>query len=174
MLDRGDDVDPQAIESLAAQLRGDASLPLVLRGSGCGKGNATGRLTGGSLTLVAASLGTSWEIDTRGGILMLEDVGELPYRIDRMLQQLVGSGKFEKLAGVGIGAFTDCADDRYPEIGIRDLILDIVRPLGVPVVFELPFGHVRTNWAWPRGGRATIDAVRGVIRIEEQGVNRAA
>jgi muramoyltetrapeptide carboxypeptidase len=174
MLDRGDDVDPAAIESLASQLRGDASLPVVLRGTGHGGGNAAGRLVGGSLTLVAASLGTAWEIDTRGAILLLEDIAELPYRIDRMLQQLAGSGKLAQAAGIGIGAFTRCSDERYPEIEIRDVILAAISSLGVPVISELPFGHVRSNCAWPVGGRATIDGDRGEIRVVEQGVNRGA
>ena len=78
---------------------------------------ATGRLVGGSLTLVAASIGTSWEIDTRGAILLLEDRGERPYRIDRMLQQLRGAGKLARLAGVGLGDFSSCVDERYPELG---------------------------------------------------------
>ena len=75
---------------------------------------ATGRLVGGSLTLVAASIGTSWEIDTRGAILLLEDRGERPYRIDRMLQQLRGAGKLARLAGIGLGDFSSCVDERYP------------------------------------------------------------
>jgi muramoyltetrapeptide carboxypeptidase len=103
MLDRGTDVDPGAIAALAAQLRGEAQLPLALRGEGHGGGQAAGRLVGGSLTLVAASIGTPWEIDTRGAILLLEDVGERPYRIDRMLQQLLGAGKLAWIAGAAGG-----------------------------------------------------------------------
>jgi len=174
MLDRGGDVDPEVVASLAAQLRGEAKLPLVLRGTGHGGGSAGGRLVGGSLTLVAASIGTPWEVDTRGAILLLEDVAELPYRIDRMLQQLTGSGKLARLAGVGIGDFASCRDERYPEIGALDVIREVVRPLGVPLVTGLPFGHVRANFPWPVGGRATIDGDVGEIRVTEQGVSRAA
>jgi len=173
MLDRGDDVDGAAFASLLAQLRGEARLPLVLSGRGCGGGAASGRLVGGSLTMVAASIGTAWEIDTRGAILLLEDVGERPYRLDRMLQQLVGAGKLARVAGVGVGAFDGCVDERHPEVGALDVILDVTRSLRVPVVAELPFGHVRANFAWPMGGRATIDGDAGEIRIVEQGVRRA-
>jgi muramoyltetrapeptide carboxypeptidase len=174
MLDRGGDVDPEAIAALAAQLRGDAKLPLVLRGAGQRAGKASGRLVGGSLTLVAASIGTLWEIDTRGAILLLEDVGERPYRIDRMLQQLLGAGKLASLAGVGVGDFASCLDERYPETGALDVILAAVGDLGVPVVTGLPFGHVRANFPWTVGGRATIDGDAGEIRMTEQGVSRAA
>jgi len=174
MLDRGDDVDSEALASLAAQLRGDAILPVVLRGTGRGGGTCNGRLVGGSLTLLAASIGTAWEVDTRGAILLLEDVGERPYRIDRMLQQLVAAGKFARLAGVGIGDFASCVDERWPETGPLDVISEVVSSLGVPLVTNLPFGHVRTNQPWPMGGRATIDGEAGEIRVIEQGVGRAS
>ena len=174
MLDRGGDVDPAAFASLAAQLRGDAKLPLVLRGTGRGGGSAVGRLVGGSLTLVVASIGTPWEVDTRRAILMLEDVGERPYRIDRMLQQLLGAGKLAHLAGVGVGDFSTCRDERYLDTGALDVIHEVMRPLGVPLVTGLPFGHVRTNIAWPVGGHATIDGDVGEIRVSEQGVSRTA
>jgi len=111
MLDRGGDVDPEAFAMLVAQLRGEAVVPAALRGTGRGGGSASGRLVGGSLTLVTASLGTSWEVDTRGAILLLEDVGERPYRIDRMLQQLLGAGKVARVAGVGIGDFSTREDE---------------------------------------------------------------
>jgi muramoyltetrapeptide carboxypeptidase len=174
MLDRGDDVDPASIDSLVAQLCGSADLTQPIRGDAQGGGRAEGRLVGGSLTLVVASIGTTWEIDTRGVILLLEDVGERPYRIDRMLQQLRGAGKLERLAGVGIGDFSSCRDDRYPETGALDVIGDVFRPLGVPFVSGLPFGHVRSNAPWAVGCRATIDGDVGSIQILEQGVKRAA
>jgi muramoyltetrapeptide carboxypeptidase len=174
MLDRGGDVDAAALERLFAQLRGDEALPLVFSGTGNGGGRASGRLVGGSLTLVAASIGTPWEIDTRGAILLLEDVGERPYRIDRMLQQLRGAGKLAAVAGVGIGDFSSCVDDRFPETTVEDVILEALEPFGLPVVTGLPFGHVRDNFAWPLGGRATIDAGRGEIHVLEHGVSKAA
>jgi muramoyltetrapeptide carboxypeptidase len=174
MLDRGEDVDPEAIDSLTALLCGTAPLPLALRGEGQGGGRGEGRLVGGSLTLVAASIGTAWEIDTRGAILLLEDVGERPYRIDRMLQQLRSAGKLARLAGVGVGDFSSCVDDRFPECGVLDVIAEVFRPLGVPFVTGLPFGHVRANSPWVVGARANIDGEEGVLRIVEQGVRRAA
>ena len=174
MLDRGADVDRSAFELLFAQLRGDAALPVRLSGEGLGGGRAEGRLVGGSLTLVAASLGTVWEVETQGAILLLEDVGERPYRIDRMLQQLRGSGKLQRCAGIGLGAFTGCEDDRYPEPAVGAVLEEVLRPLGLPLVRGLPFGHVRENVGWPLGARATIDGDRGELKILERGVTRAA
>ncbi len=174
MLDRGGDLAPAALDTLVAQLTGTVQLPLVLRGKGRGGGAGRGRLTGGSLTLVTASLGSPWEIDTRGGILLLEDKAEAPYRIDRMLQQLRGAGVLAAVAGIGVGDFSTCVDERYPQPTALDVIEEVVQPLEIPLVTQLPFGHVRENFPWPTGARATLDGERGELRILERGVMRAS
>ncbi len=171
MLDRGGDVAAAALDALVAQLTGTVQLPLVLRGKGRGGGAGRGRLTGGSLTLVTASLGTPWEIDTRGAILLLEDTAEPPYRIDRMLQQLCAAGKLEHAVGIGIGDVSSCLDSRYGT-SVEAVIEEVLQPLRLPLVTGLPFGHVRANATWPLGGRASIDGSSGEVRILEQGVRR--
>lgn len=170
MLERGRALDKQAFEELLAQLGGATAEPL--RGRGVAGGRAKGRLIGGSLTMLAASIGTSWEVDTRGAILLLEEVGERPYRIDRMLQQLRGAGKLRELAGVGVGDFSSCQDAKYPSPDSEQVLLQALRPLRVPLVLGLPFGHVLANRAWPFGARATIDARRGEVAVLEAGVAR--
>ncbi|MDJ0849783.1 MAG: LD-carboxypeptidase [Myxococcota bacterium] len=169
MLERGDELDRRALDDLVAWLTGARQPPVPLVGEPLAPGEAQGHLVGGSLTLVAASLGTSWEIDTRGGILLVEDVGESPYRIDRMLQQLRGAGKLESLAGLGFGDFASCLDPRYGT-HVDDVLAELAGSLGVPCVRALPFGHVDANATWPFGGRATIDGDRGEIRILEPAV----
>ncbi|MEE8508020.1 MAG: LD-carboxypeptidase [Myxococcota bacterium] len=173
MLDRGADVDPAAVAALVAQLTGAVETPISLRGVGRGGERAQGRLVGGSLTLVAASIGTDWEVQTRGAILLLEDHGERPYRIDRMLQQLRGSGKLASAVGIGLGDFSSCVDERFPDSTSESVIEEIVRPLGIPLVTGLPFGHRRANFPWPMGARASIDGQGGEVRILESGVTRA-
>ncbi|HXK23143.1 MAG TPA: LD-carboxypeptidase [Myxococcota bacterium] len=170
MLDKGSKLDRAAFAELLAQLSGATAEPL--QGRGVAGGRAEGRLVGGSLTMLAASVGTHWEIDTRGAILMLEDVGERPYRIDRMLQQLRGAGKLSNLAGVGVGDFSSCTDAKYPTPDVEQVLQDVLRPLRVPLVLGLPFGHVLANRAWPFGARATIDGRRGEVRVLEAGVVR--
>jgi muramoyltetrapeptide carboxypeptidase len=169
MLDRGRDVDPEAFASLLAQLRGEAR-EVVLRGVGRGGGTAAGRLAGGSLSLVAASIGTAWQVPGRGTLLLLEDCGERPYRVDRMLQQLRGARVLESLTGIGVGDFSSCVDERYPQPGALEVIEEVVRPLGIPLVTDLPFGHLRANFPWPTAARATLDGERGELRILERGV----
>jgi len=172
MLEQGADLAPAALDALVDELTGVAPRPLVLQGIGRGGGSAEGRLIGGNLVLVTASLGTRWELNARGAILLIEEVGEYPYRIDRMLQQLRGSGKLDHLVGVGVGDVSSCVDERYPEPSVEQVIEEIVAPLGVPLVTGLPIGHLKANRTWPVGVRAIIDGVRGEIRILERGVQR--
>ena len=129
-----------------------------------------GRLTGGSLSLVVASLGTPWEIDTRDAILLFEEVGEAPYRIDRMLGQLQAAGKLAVAAGIGVGRLQGCEAEAGPSA--QDVVEEILVPLGVPTVVDLPFGHGPGNRPWPHGGRAAIDGERGEIEQLEFPVAR--
>lgn len=172
MLEHGAGLAREALESLVGELTGTAARPTVLRGVGRGGGSGEGPLVGGNLVLVTASLGTRWELNARGAVLLIEEVGEFPYRIDRMLQQLRGAGKLEQLVGVGVGDLSTCVDERFPEPDAEQVIEEIVAPLGVPLVTGLPIGHLKANRTWPVGARAIIDGDRGEIRILERGVLR--
>jgi len=127
---------------------------------------------GGSLTLLAASLGTPWEVDTRGAILLFEEVGEKPYALDRMLRQLGAAGKLDVLAGVGVGHLVDCVDPKRPMPSAEEVILEALAPLGIPTVLGLPFGHGRPNLTWPFGVRGALDGERGELEVLEAGVER--
>ena len=167
MLER-DPPDAESFEALLALLGG--AIPAPLEGTPVAPGTAEGPLAGGSLRLVVASLGTPWEVETRGAILLVEDVHEKPYAVDRMLQQLAAAGKLDGLAGFGAGAFTGCEDAKNPEPSVADVIDDVVGSRGIPLVRDLPFGHVARNLPWPVGGRARIDGGRGRIELLEPGV----
>ena len=171
MLERGSDVDAGAMRALVAALTGarDAA-GRRWKGTARVRGRGTGRLVGGNLALVAASLGTPWEVDTRGAILLIEDIHEAPYRIDRLFQQLRAAGKLARLAGIGCGAFIACKDERYPEPSAEEVIAEIAGALRIPLVTGLPFGHCKENYAWPVGTRATIDGARGTLELLEAGV----
>lgn len=169
MLEKKESLEGEGGSALVRTLQGTGPLPRYA-GRSLVSGWAEGRLVGGSLTVCVASLGTPWELDTRGAILMLEDVTELPYRVDRMLQQLRAAGKLASLAGVAIGAFTDCEDPRYPEWPVERLFREVFGGLGVPVVVDLPFGHGGQNRPWPFGGRAALDGDRGELEWLESAV----
>ena len=130
-------------------------------------GTAEGILCGGNLSLLAASLGTPWEVDTKGNILFLEDIGEKTYRLDSMLTQLRNAGKFRDCAGVILGAWTDC----IPEMPERTLSLDeifrqLIVPAGKPAVMDLACGHCSTTMALPLGRMCRLDADAGSITLE--------
>jgi muramoyltetrapeptide carboxypeptidase len=172
MLERGDDLSEEALEALCLALTGDDE-GLRLVGTGQGGGRAEGRLCGGSLSVSVASLGTPWEIDTQGCILMLEDLHEAPYRIDRMLQQLRAAGKLDGSAvGVAFGGLVNCDNARYPRPTADEVVCEMLESLGLPWVTELPFGHVDDNRPWPHGGRAVIDGERGEIEFLESSLER--
>jgi muramoyltetrapeptide carboxypeptidase len=132
-------------------------------------GSAEGRLVGGCLSILAASLGTSYEFRSEGKILLLEDRGEAPYRIDRMITQLRLAGKLDEVAGILIGRFTDCE----PEEGgysSEDVLRDLFARLGVPVLAGFPCGHGIENWALPLGLRIRVDADQKSIQFLESAV----
>jgi len=124
-------------------------------------GQARGALTGGNLCLLAALCGTPFQPSARGRILVLEEIGEAPYRLDRTLIQLRSAGVFDGVAGVAVGELTDCAPPPASPWSLDDLLLDVLGPLGVPVVVDLPIGHGRRNAAFPIG-RAAMLSERGL------------
>lgn len=136
-------------------------------------GRAQGRLTGGSLTLVHALMGTEYEIETEGRLLFLEDVGESPYRIDRMLMTLELAGKLEAPAGVILGLWHNC-DTENPErsFTLAQVFEDYFGGRPYPVVSQFPVGHVRENATLPVGVLAELDADAGRLTLLESPVRR--
>lgn len=150
-------------EALVRLLCGEPPGTPALQGTPGGGGRSEGRLVGGNLTVLAASLGCPWEPDTEGAILMIEDVAERPYRLDRALAQLAAAGKLARLAGVGVGSFEACDDEAYPAPAACEVVAEALHPLGVPLVLDLPFGHGERNVPWPLGVVARIDGDAGTI-----------
>jgi muramoyltetrapeptide carboxypeptidase len=133
-------------------------------------GRATGRLVGGNLTLLAATMGTPWEVDTEGAILLLEDIDEAHYRVDRMLTQLALGGKLAAAAGVVFGYCTDCGPGEGPAFSLEELLHHHLGKLGVPAMAGLAFGHTEKMLTLPIGVPATLDAEAGTLTIDEPAV----
>ncbi len=138
-------------------------------------GTASGHLTGGNLTLISATLGTPYEIDTRGALLFLEDVGEEPYSIDRMLTHLRLAGKLDAAAGIIFGKCADCRPSDYKPATASPYTLgetldNILGNLRVPVLYGLTIGHTDDQLTLPLGVQATLDASAGTLEITEAGV----
>lgn len=125
-------------------------------------GEASGPIVGGCLSLVASLVGTPWVLDTAGAILFLEDGGERPYRIDRMLTHLQDAGLFDDVGGVVFGDMHNCVDE-YNELS--EIIADIFRDARFPIAIGLESGHGPVNLALPLGEQAMLSASRGSLSL---------
>src|SRR5690606_5082836 len=122
-------------------------------------GIGEGPLIGGSLTLVASLIGTAHEMDFTDKLVFLEDVGEAPYRMDRMLTQLIHGSTFPKAAGIIFGVCLDCDREKKTDnFTLREVLMDRIAPLGIPAAYGMSFGHVPGNFTLPLGIRAAFDA----------------
>ncbi|WP_370415773.1 LD-carboxypeptidase [Streptomyces fradiae] len=157
--------DARTQESLRATLFEPESVcPLGLESAGTlVPGRAHGVTLGGCVSLLAADLGTPHARGSaRGGLLLLEDVGEEPYRLDRILTQLLRSGWLDGVAGIGLGSWAEC--EPYEEV--RAVLADRLGGLGVPVVEELGFGHASTALTVPLGIPGVLDADAGTLTLD--------
>ncbi len=139
------------------------------------RGKVSGELIGGNLSLICTLIGTPFQPDFRKKILFLEDVDEVPYRMDRMLTQMLLAGVLQQVAGIAVGICDNCADPKAKTAGefrqsLEDVLKERLLPLKVPVVIGLPFGHVPYNATLPVGGRATLDAVKGDLILTSPAV----
>jgi muramoyltetrapeptide carboxypeptidase len=131
-------------------------------------GRARGRLVGGNLSLVAATLGTPYEINTRGMILFLEEVNEQPYRVDRMLRQLRLSGKLQAAAGVVFGKFVGCeAGHSQGSFTLLEVLRETLKELKAPCFYGLAVGHMAQKATLPLGVRAEMDAGKCLLVVTE-------
>jgi len=132
------------------------------------EGEVRGKLVGGNLSLIAHGLGTPYEIETEGKILLIEDTDEPPYRVDRYLTQLWLANKLQDAAGVVVGEFTDyqlLSDE--PSLTLWDVLRDRIEENGKPAVYGLCFGHGKHHLTLPIGVEARLDATQRRIWIEE-------
>ena len=146
----------------------ELEVPLALR-----PGRARGRLVGGCLSVVASAVGTPWAIDTAGAVLLLEDVNEAPYRVDRLLVQLRQAGLLDRVAGVVFGGMEACRS--ADGVDALDVIEDAFADAPYPVGFGLPVGHTATetdvdNVALPLGTMVELDVDGGRLVALEAAV----
>src|SRR5487761_277097 len=166
-LDKGADVaggyDSESFQQALTQA--SHAWKIDLRGETLFFGQAEGTLTGGCLTLVEATLGTPWEIQTSGTILLLEARGMTPYQIDRTLIHLRQAGKFKGVRGMVLGEFPEC-EAQPGNTSVRDVFERIIEPLKIPVVWGAPVGHTpRAMLTIPLGIKARVVA-HGSGRLE--------
>ncbi len=135
-------------------------------------GKARGRLLGGNLALITALVGTRYLPGFNGAILCLEEIGEDPYRVDRMFTQLRGASILSRCSGIMIGHFTDCVpkDPSAPTFTTEEVLREYLLASRRPAIWRIPFGHERRNLTIPFGIRARIDAGSGFLEFLESAV----
>lgn len=135
------------------------------------KRNPAGRIIGGNLSLVAALATSSFFPKANNHIFLLEEIGERPYRIDRMLQQISLAGIFKKTNGIVLGSFKDCGPEAgKPSLTLSEVIEQIFRPFRFPVVGRLPYGHTKKSLTIPVGIRVRLNVSDGNLEFLESGV----
>jgi muramoyltetrapeptide carboxypeptidase len=169
---------PTARSKLTNFSRDSLASAVARQGNPCGEcndattlvaGRARGRLMGGNLALLCALHGTPYQPDYKGAILVLEDVNEAPYRIERMLLQLRLSGALQRCAGIAFGSFTNTGDDQKKSLGgtrsLDDVLAEAAEAAAVPAVRGIPVGHIDDQWSLPFGADAELDADRKRLTV---------
>jgi muramoyltetrapeptide carboxypeptidase len=155
----GNPASAPSIESLRNALFGKPDVITGAASPANKPGRAEGILVGGNLSLLTDSMGTTSELMTDGKILLIEEIGELVYRVDRMVNQLKRAGKLANLAGLVIGHMTDIKEDPNLAFGetSEQIILNHTREYSYPVAFRFPSGHENPNLAWVQGARTSLN-----------------
>jgi len=154
-----------AVPAADEMLPGEEFRPFVIT-----PGRASGPLMGGNLALLSALSGTPYAPSFRGKIAFIEDIGEQPYRLDRMLTQLLQATDLAKATGITLGVFTDC-QPKGESLSLPDTLRDRLGSLGIPVAYGFPFGHVAHQATLPYGIRAEMDTERGTLTLLEAAVS---
>ena len=129
------------------------------------EGFAKGTLVGGNLSLMAGTLGSPYEVDTKGKILFIEDVDEMPFRLDKMLTALALAGKFRDCEGIILGTFERCEEAGHPSLTLREIFEEVVVPWNKPTILNLRAGHIYPQSTLPMGAEVSFDAKAGIDHI---------
>jgi muramoyltetrapeptide carboxypeptidase len=156
--------EPSWSQERLRQLLFGEPLP-ALAGTPWVSGVAEGPLLVGNLTVATHLLGTAHLPELRGAVLVLEDIGEAPYRLDRMLTHWRLSGALQQLAGIGFGSFSGCSDEDDATDTWRAVLQERTSDLGIPVLADLPVGHEPGNAALALGQRVQLDTARGELVV---------
>ncbi len=132
-------------------------------------GSENGRIVGGNLSVISGLIGTDYFPDLKDKVLLIEEMGEMPYRIDRMLNQLRLSKMFYGIKGVVIGSFRDCheLDPNKKTLTLGEVITDYLSPLKKPVIYNFRHGHLKDNITVPIGATVRLNASKKFIEISE-------
>lgn len=138
------------------------------------KGDFEGELSGGNLAVICSLTGTPFEPDWNNKIVFLEDVGEAPYKIDRMLTQLISGGKFNNVNGIIFGKFRDCEPEETESensFSLKKVISERIKPLNIPAVYGFSFGHIKNKVIFPVGIKAFFNTETFSLSLKRKEIN---
>lgn len=172
------DVSPYTTETFCRAVAGEQPLGLIQANPDdpwvetLVRGQACGELAGGCLQLLANAVGTGNDFNWQGKVVFLEDVNSEPFEVDGNLTQLLQAGKFDGVVGLVIGEHAGCVprafQPAFPStLSMEDVIDELLRPLGIPMMYNLPLGHGRHLATLPLGVRVSLDADRGGLEVLE-------
>lgn len=160
----GEEPDETSVEHLRRSLFEPETVSLFRGETTVVSGTGSGPTVGGTLALLANTVGTPEAWPATGGVALLEDVGEPSYRLDSMITQLLRTGWFEGVRGIALGSWTDCDD------GAVETVVERLTPLGVPMVTGFAFGHCRPQLTVPWGVEAELDADAATLGFPTAGL----
>lgn len=164
---RGELSDFSREHMLRAVVEGRDSCGAAPDGRVLRSGRASGRLAGGNLALIVSLMATRWEVDFEGAILVIEDIDEAVYRVDRMMQQLLLSGALARCAGIVAGDFKLPANEAPTDNRtVDDVIAEVAEAAGIPCFSGAPFGHISDQWTIPLGAYAEMDTSDCSLRVK--------
>jgi muramoyltetrapeptide carboxypeptidase len=131
-------------------------------------GKAEGELIGGNLSVIASMIGSAFELDFEGKIVYLEEVDEKTYSIDRMLTHLIQASNINKATGIVLGIFKGGNKNELPAFSLKELLIQLIQPLGIPSVYGFPFGHVENKMTIPNGINARFNADKKTLKLLEK------
>ena len=149
---------------------GEEYFPFTIR-----SGKSSGQLVGGNLSIVVSLIGTKYDIDSENKIIFLEEVGEAPYRVDRMLTQMIEAGKFKNVKGIMLGVFEDSKPNAKKSgisssFSLNEVLFDRLAKLNVPTVYGMSFGHITNKFTLPFGINAELDSLSQTLTLLEPAV----
>ena len=134
------------------------------------EGKAEGELVGGNMSVLVSMIGSKFETDFENKIVYLEEIDEKTYKVDRMLTQLLQASNIKKASGIVLGVFNDCNVNDKPTFTLKEILIQLLKPLNIPVVYGFPFGHVATKMTIPTGVKAKFNANKKTLKLLEKGV----
>jgi muramoyltetrapeptide carboxypeptidase len=129
-------------------------------------GEAEGPIVGGNLSLLSSTMGTEFEIDTKGKLLLIEDINEEPRAVDRMLNQLYMAGKLQEASGILVGDFNNCLPERELSLSLDEVLIHYIQLAGRPALKGFKMGHCSPHIAVPLGARAKMDTKAKTLFVE--------